>query len=222
MVPSPGAAQATAAERVAADPFERVLAAIERSVPDEAILESSVRGLETTWRQNPAMAALERQRPGILAVLSEAARPTLASWSARVRAEFRPRYVAALRSRLSVDEALDLADFYDSPIGHKLLVGIPGNYTGTAAATALAAGQSVTPQQVRQDASAAANATLASLTEAERTELAREAAAHPALLKLEPARAEFSRLRAQMEQTPLTAAETAMLNAALRSALGAR
>jgi hypothetical protein len=215
---TPATAQAASAEQAVADPFERVMDAIEGSVSDEELVQSSVRALEAAWRQNSMMAALERNRPGSLAIISEAARPTLASWRKRVKAEFRPRFIAALRNHLTAEDALEVADFYETPVSRRALAAIPNNDHGTAMATARGNGTAVTSTQVRQDATVAREAALASLSEADRAELAREAASRPALLKLVPAQAEFSELRALMEKAPMTAAENATLQAAIAAA----
>jgi hypothetical protein len=216
------AAQPVAAQQAAADPFEQVLEAIDATTPREAVLESSVRALEASLRLNPAMAALERQRPGVIETTSAAARPTLASYIARLRAEYRPRYVAVLRQHLTADEASEIAGFFESPIGQKLIAATVDHYQGQAAAAALAQGNAITSSEVRQDASAAAGGALANLDAADSAEVIREAASRPALLKLDPVRAEFNELRAQMDREPMSAAEQAMLQEAIRSALGAR
>jgi hypothetical protein len=213
------AAEPVAAQQVAADPFEQLLDAFQGSVPEELVVESSVRALETTLRLDPRFAAFERQRPGIVELVSEAARPTLALFNARVKAEYRPRFIAAMRQGLTAEEALQIVSFTETRIGRKVFAAAVGSYDGRATATALAQGEAVTSTQVRQDSGAASEAALASLDEADRAELEREARSRPALLKLGSVRAEFAELRARMGKEPMTADETAMLTSAIQAAL---
>lgn len=204
------------------DPFEQVLDAMEMGMPVELVLESTVRALESRLRMDPSIAALERQRPGLVQTLSQASRPTLARYTARVRADFRPRFVAALRNRLTAEEAMEVAAFFHSAIGQKLLAATARSYEGAAARAALAQGEAISATDVQRDAGGATDSALAGLDEADRAEVAREAGSRPALLKLGPVQAEFSEIRALMERAPMNAAEQAMLNTAIQAALRAR
>ena len=222
MLQSLAAAGPAMAQQAVADPYEQLLDTIEASMSEELILQSSVRALETRLRLDPTIATLERQRPGVVQLMSEAARPTLASYTRRVRADYRPRFVAVLRKRLTAEEVLEIAGFFESPIGRKLLAATASNYDGRAAGSAAAQGEAITSTQIREDASAATGAALASLDEADQAEIAREAGSRPALLKLGPVRAEFNEIRALMEGAPMSAAEQASLTAAIQAALRAR
>ena len=212
----PAAAQDTAAAQLAADPHERVYDTLTAQADDGPMIEAALDWMVGQLASDPNIALLAKSNPGLLDALRTATRPIIVGHSRRVRLEYRPRMIALLRSELTAAEATDVAAFYASPIGRRLVAGVSASYRPDTVLGTIDDERRVTSTDVEHDMDSASQAALQSLSAAEIEELNREIESRPAIAKLVPVVPRIAALRAQMEEEPLTADEEAAIAGALR------
>ena len=147
--------------------------------------------------------------------------PIIASYSQRVKRAYRPRMIALLRAELSAADAAEIAEFYASPIGRRLISGVSQSYRPDTVLDTINEERAVTSADVERDLGSASQATLQGLSVDEAEALYREIEARPAIARLAPVVPKLAALRAQMEEEPLTAQEEAAIEAALRDVFDA-
>ncbi|MDP3906516.1 DUF2059 domain-containing protein [Novosphingobium sp.] len=214
------AADAPVAAPVAVDPFEDIYAAIQESADMERQLDQ----LSTTIAQQIAsadtsLAIAEARYPGLSQALVTGFRPVLSGYSARVREAFRPRMVAVFRAQLNAGEAHDVAAFYRSPMGKRLLGGVIESFDAKATITSALRDKEVSADAVRADTDAAVRGALAQFTQDDFAALGALAQRQPGLLKLGAIGEALGPIRAEMENQPLTEAEQQALSDAIVTSL---
>jgi len=212
----PAAAQSAAPAEVTADPHERVYDTLIAQGDDGPMIEAVLDWMVAQLASDPNIALLAKDNPGLLEALRSATRPIIVGYSRRVKREYRPRMVALLRSELTAAEASDVADFYASPIGRRLVAGISATYRPDSVLGTIDDERRVTSTDIERDMDSASQATLRALSAAEVEELNREIESRPAMAKLVPVVPKLAALRAEMEEEPLTAEEEAAIEGALR------
>ena len=170
----------------------------------------------------PQFVELERLRPGALDKIIDLVRPIMREQSDRVEAEYRPRMIALLRSGLSRAEAAEVAEFYASPLGRKVLAANAANMQSSSVVNAAVSGGAVSTADVQADIRATENAVRDSFTQAELAQFYREFVARPGLAKLAPLVPRVAALRAEMESERLNDEEQARFNAALEAEFAPR
>lgn len=211
---------AASAAPITADPYDDIYAAIQES----ADLDRQLDLLSTTIAQQIAsadtsLAIAETRYPGLSQAMVNSFRPVLSSYSARVREDYRPRMVAVFRNRLSDSEARDVAAFYRSPMGRRLLGGVVDNYDAKATITSALKDKNVDSAAVRADSDAAVRGALAQFSQADFAQLGELAQRQPGLLKLGAIGTELGPIRTAMENAPMTPAEEKALEAAIVAAM---
>jgi hypothetical protein len=212
----PAAARDTATVGVIADPHERVYETLIAQADDGPMIEAALDWMVRQLASDPNIALLAKDNPGLLNALRAATRPIIVGYSRRVKLEYRPRMIALLRSELTAAEATDVAAFYASPIGRRLVAGVSASYRPDTVLGTIDEERRVTSADVARDMDSASQATLQNLSPAEVEELNREIESRPAIAKLVPVVPKIAALRAQMEEEPLTAEEEAAVTVALR------
>ena len=215
MLAPPIVAQTPDGARLSADSHERFYETLAAQVDDQPVIEGALDWLVDQMATNPDLAAIEADHPGTLKRLRDAARPIIVSHSERLTIDLRARMIALLRSELTAAEAAELADFYASPIGRRVISGASQTYRQDTVLQAAVEGRQVTAANVQQDLKNAGEAALRGLSAAEAQELYRQIAIHPVLQKMQPLMPKIAALRAEMEQQPLSAAHEAALKAAM-------
>lgn len=88
-------------------------------------------GFEGVLRTDPGMATLDRECPGLINAMSDAARPIM--WPAHQRdyAQFRLELIDLFSEELEPDIARGAADFYGSEPGQSLLRTLMSNYSAS-------------------------------------------------------------------------------------------
>lgn len=218
----PAVAQTPSAHENTVDAHARLLDTIQSSVTPELSLDSTMRALDDQLRLDATMTELERRKPGTITAICEASRPVMERYVERVKAIYRPRFLQAMGDHLTPAEAEEIAGFFASPIGRKVLRSTVENFRTEAMGQSVADGEAVTPADVRHDSDAATQVAISSLTDAELVQLNREIAARPAMQKLAAVRGQITSLRAQMEQEPMTSSEQQALRAAVEAVLTGR
>lgn len=216
----PAHAQAADAAPVAFDPYEDIYAAIQESAQTERQLDQlSATMARQIASADTSLAIAETRYPGLSQAMVTSFRPVLSSYSARVREVYRPRMVAVFRSRLNDSEARDVAAFYRSPMGRRLLGGVVDNYDAKATITSALKDRDVDSAAVRADSDAAVRGALAQFSQADFAALGELAQRQPGLLKLGAIGTELGPIRAEMENAPMTPAEEKALEAAIVAAM---
>lgn len=145
-----------AAAPVTVDPFEDIYAAIQESADMERQLDQlSATIAEQIASADTSLAIAEARYPGLSKAMVAGFRPVLAGYSARVRESFRPRMIAVFRDKLSASEARDVAAFYRSPMGKRLLGGVVESFDAKATITSALKDKEVSAAAVQADTDAA-------------------------------------------------------------------
>ena len=222
LLTAPGALVAQEATAQRADPHERIYDVWQAGMDDTLELERGLKQIRAQLAPLPQFVELERLRPGALDKIIDLVRPIMREQSDRVEAEYRPRMIALLRSGLSRAEAAEVAEFYASPLGRKVLAANAANMQSSSVVNAAVSGGAVSTADVQADIRATENAVRDSFTQAELAQFYRELVARPGLAKLAPLVPRVAALRAEMESERLNDEEQARFNAALEAEFAPR
>lgn len=218
-VSAPATAQASSAQ---SNVYERIYDAVNAGADRSALHDSLVEAVKRSFANEAVFQALEQESPGLIEDIGDAIRPVLIGYSERVRADYRPRMVALFRETLTQEEAVGVAEFYESPIGRRMIQGVSENYRADAVLENAASGDTVTVEQVQEDTDATTAATIADLSEEERAQLIQAALANPAMAKMREMGPQMAALRAEMEEAPMTPSEEKQMEAAMGRVLKKR
>jgi hypothetical protein len=213
----PVAAQEAAPARIAGDPYERVYETLIAQADDGPLTEAVLDWMVGQLQDDPNVSLLAAQNPGLLDKLRNATRPIIVGYSQRVKLAYRPRMIELLRSELTSAEAAEIAEFYASPIGRRVVAGVAATYRPDTVLGTIDEERKVTSADVRRDMDSASLQALRGLSAAEIEELNRAIESRPAMARLVPVVPKLAALRAEMEEEPLTAEEDAAVEAALRT-----
>lgn len=217
-----GPALAAAEDAAAvADAHEDLYSAMEEGV-DQGLMKEQVLGtvIAAFQRQIPELALIEDAEPGFLDKLRNNLRPIMSDYSDRVRREYRPKMVAALRATLTPDEAREVAAFYRSPLGKKLLAGASQNYDldDTASKAVKDPAAAIQSETLEADFRRMGVQAYLGLTPEERKQMADVATQYPALMKFIADQSGIMAIRVEMENEPLSPDEEARLEKMIKSA----
>ncbi|HSF11683.1 MAG TPA: DUF2059 domain-containing protein [Erythrobacter sp.] len=217
-----------AAPPVSADPdhpaFGDLIDAMQEAVDQDAAMAAMSASIAREYAKVPEIAALEAAKPGLIDAVVAAMQPTLVTLGERVQQDYRPRMQALMARHLTSAEAGDLAAFYRSPLGRKLLTGASRSLTmentlsgvGTSIADGVdPADLTVARSQVEKDITGAALSGVRTLSDDDLLEMGRVALRTPALLKMNTMLPEIITLRTAMENEQPNAAEVAAIEEAV-------
>lgn len=199
-----------------AEVYDSILEAVDEGVVIDNISATMTSQMATA---DPTMAELEKTFPGLSAAIVAGVRPHLLGYTRRVRDQYRPRMIAVIAGQLTVAEARDVAAFYRSPVGRKLLGGVVRNTDSKNAMAAAIKDQEVTNEALSADSRSTVQRAIAGLTREDLAEIGRQARAHPALLKLNGLAAAMRPVRLEMENSPLLPAEEQAIQLAIETAV---
>lgn len=208
--------------------FGDVIDAMTEAVDQEIALDNMSASIAREYAKVPEIAALEAVKPGLIDATVQAMRPILMTVSARVQREYRPRMQAVLARKLSPAEAMDIAAFYRSPLGMKMIGGATRGLTMENSLSSVSefmaegkdpADMEVSRSQVEKDITSAALSGIGALTGDELQQMGRLAQEKPALLKLNALIGDIISLRTQMENEQPTAEENAAIEKAVIEAV---
>lgn len=220
LVPAtPALAQAEASSDAA---YEELLAAMEGAIDQKLVMESALAALGRGFAGTPEFSQAEAESPGIIAEVLTGIRPIIEGQSARVSKLYRPSTLALFARHLTPAEAGDVAAFYRSDLGRKMMGNFSRQFAPEATLSGIETAAPVTREQVEADLGKAASATVSALTQDELMELGRQAQAKPALLKMSLIGPGVQEIRVQMENEPLTAEEDAAIIAVVEDVFGRR
>jgi len=201
----------------AQDAHADLYAALGEGFDDSAMTETLLDSVMNEMiRSTHEIELLEVEKPGFIAALRESVRPVLVGYSDRTQAEFEPRMIAAIRKVLTAEEAAQVAAFYRSDLGRKLLGNVSEAYRPEETARA-APTESIGAEAVEADLRRAGIRALVALTPEERNELVRIYGETPALAKFDAGSGDITEVRVAMENNPMSADEEAQLMEAIES-----
>lgn len=205
---------------IPAGPHEQIYLAMMAGVDQEQQLST----LTTTIAQQFATAApelieAEAKFPGLARAMAEAMRPILRTYTNRIRSAYQPRMIAILAEALTPTEARDIAEFYASPLGRKLLGGISDSYDGKATVADAIKGGDISAEAIATDSRVTVRRARARFTAAELAEMDELGRRKPALLKMSAIAERLAPLRLEMENAPMLAAEEQALESTITAAV---
>ena len=186
-----------------------LILAIESAVDKEAVLGNAMAVVGQQLRADPNVGAAEAVSPGLVDEILAGMRPVIDRHNDRVTKDYRPRMMAVMADYLTPEEATDVAGFYRSDLGRKLMSGVISNYNMEGVIAAGMKEQQVTEAQVRGDITEAVTKGMAQMDKNDIEAIGRQALSNPALMKLQRIAPEINRLRTQMENEPLSPADDA-------------
>lgn len=124
--PAPAAAMPAALDPAYYDLFDAITAGIDGDQTADIAANAVIAGLK---RNNADLAALAARRSQLEPRLHAAIAPYMRIWIARSKAVRRDAMAAALAARMNPAEAREIATFYISPLGKRVMATIVGNLT---------------------------------------------------------------------------------------------
>lgn len=205
-VPAPALAQSAAVPDPA---YSDLLVAIEQTVDQDQVINGALGTMARQFAASLEFAAAETASPGLIAEVAEGLRPVLTRQNRRVQAMYRPDMTALFARSLTVEEARNIAAFYRSDLGRKVVGNVAQAYAPDAMLSGIQSDAPITVDQVRTDIGVAVASGISQLTPDELRQMGETALANPALLKLQAINPDIQEIRAKMENEPLTADENA-------------
>lgn len=196
--------------------YDTLEAGLDQSVVIDRAIDATVEQLAKT---NPALRQAEAKAPGMIRAMADEMRPTLSAYAERVRQQYRPRMVAAVREVLDEREAAALSSFYGSPLGRRVLAAVSGNFAISNVSGEMLQGKPASTESVRRDLAETVKQGLAALSAEDREEVAKQVLTTPGLVKMATLNQRIIAIRAEMERTPPNNQEmAAVVDAARRVA----
>ena len=218
--PAPSLAQAAPVpgEAVQADAHELLYEAMCGGIDQDQMIEGQLRSVREVWEADANLLVAERQFPGLMDAMIDAARPIIRKISEQSHAEYRPKMIAAMKTVLNAEEAADAAEFYNSPIGRKLLGGIAANADARRTIEGYLDNQEVAESDIRGDIRATSGKAVGALTDEELAALGEMATEKPALMKLGELGEAIIPIRMEMERAAMTGELQTQMAAAVEAA----
>lgn len=189
--------------------YADLIDAIDGTVDKSVLINNGIAAIKRQMQANAALAGAEAASPGLLDEILNGMRPVLDSQNQRVTALYRPKMIGAMASYLTPEEAASVAAFYRSDLGRRLMGSVVANFNMDQTLATAVAEKPVTESDVQTDINSAVTQGLQTMDSKDLAEMGRQALTNPALLKLRRVNPQIQRLRAQMENEPLTAEEDA-------------
>ncbi|MEL6737720.1 MAG: DUF2059 domain-containing protein [Pseudomonadota bacterium] len=189
-------------------------------VDTEAALDATMIVVRREFASVPEIAAANAMSPGLIDEMMTEMRPLMRDYQERVRVLYRPRMIAILADGLTPAEASDVAAFYRSELGRRILGGVSRNFSPDATLDSVSELEEdedfeATREDVETDLLNASAASMQELRDEDFATLARLAAEKPALLKLNAIMPQIVSMRAEMENEQTTSEEDARLQSAI-------
>ncbi|GAA0272590.1 hypothetical protein GCM10009127_11230 [Alteraurantiacibacter aestuarii] len=212
-------AQAGAAVDVHGDLYD----AMNEGIDDEMVLNSLVRQVaEQISQSSPQLATMEAQNPGLVLELIQALRPVMRDFRDRGQRKYEPQFVDILRDLFSDQEAVQLAGFYRSDLGRRLLISVSANVQAEQAIDQALAETDITADALdagdRITVNRSVGAFMAGLSDEEMEEMASLAVRMPSISRMPEFQQRSLPVRVAMENEPLSAEETRLIEQAVISA----
>lgn len=211
-------AEPAAAVKTDDEVYADIIDAINEGVNPDVMLDRQIATLADQMAvADPHIIEAEAAFPGFTKALAQSMRPGMRMISDRVALKYRPRFAALFASHYTRAEAIDVAAFYRSPVGRRLMGGVQSNYD-VKATVASALQEKDVSAGLEADIRTSTNRAVASLSREDLLELDRLARQKPALRKLGAVSEGMREIRLAMESEEPTPEEAAMMEKAIQAA----
>ncbi|RNJ62303.1 MAG: DUF2059 domain-containing protein [Porphyrobacter sp. IPPAS B-1204] len=218
----PGSAEKIANPQPDNPAYGDLLDAIESTVDKTLMIDNGLAAIKRQMEANDALAGAEAASRGILDEIITNMRPVLERQNLRVTAQYRPLMAAAMADYLTPNEAGSVAAFYRSDIGRKLMGSVVKNFNMDQTMAKAMTDTPVSESDVNADIVSAVTKGMETMDAQDLAEMGRQAFSNPALLKLQRVNPQIQRLRAQMENEPMTPEEDAAIGAMIEGIFARR
>ena len=188
-----------------------LIAAIESTVDMNTVIGNALGAVKRQFQADPNLGAADKASPGLIDEIIAGMRPVIDRHNARVTAAYRPRMAAVTANYLTPEEAVSVAAFYRSDIGRKLMGGVIANYDMDQSIASAMKDENVSESDVQADILNAVGKGMSAMSQDDMAEMAKMTLTNPALMKLNLIGPPMQKLRAQMENEPLSAEDDAAL-----------
>jgi hypothetical protein len=188
-----------------------LIAAIESTVDMNTVITNALGAVKRQFQADPNLGAADKASPGLIDEIIAGMRPVIDKHNARVTAAYRPRMAAVTANYLTPEEAVSVAAFYRSDIGRKLMGGVIANYDMDQSIASAMKDENVSEADVQADIISAVGKGMSAMSPEDMAEMAKMTMSNPALIKLNLIGPQMQRLRAQMENEPLSPEDDAAL-----------
>ena len=207
-----------------AGPYARLADALLSPQVREAGFEVTVRDLRTVMLRDPDIALTEKDCSGAVDSMVMAVRPFLAEYEAVESATIRREMIALFRETLNDEEADQLATFYQSENGQKLIAAINANLNFEQTITGSAEGDAEAPVVVKKsdlesDNRRAIAGMLKSLSPEELQEIGTQIVKVPAFARMQELNPKIQALRLDIANRNLIPGFDARMEKAIQEAL---
>ena len=162
----------------------------------------------------PLHAEIEAARPGFEAALADAMMPLVTAYMTRNRALHQDDFLAAIAPLMSEEEAVEIAEFYESDMGQRMLRATRRNYQLSISQERLMSDEEFTRADAQRSVEATRASAMQDLSPAEIDAIAATLMANPRLLQnIMALREPMLAIRVSMDNEPMTGAEEAQLQA---------
>lgn len=207
------------ADRKQVDAYADIYAAMMEGIDEDQIFEQTLDSVRQSYASNPGLAYLEARNPGVIDEAIEAMRPSMRSYSDRVRAEYTPKMIDTMRPLFTEEEARIIAAFYRHPVGRKVLSGVSANYTANNAMSSAVNERDVTEEDLRRDSNQTTAKVMKGMTQDDFATLGLLAMKYPVLMRVGELSGAMLPVRMQMENAPLLPSEEKAIQAAIEGVL---
>ena len=205
----------------------RLAAALNSDAIHEASMRAVVRDMRTVMMRDPNIVLMERECEGIVDAIVSATTPFLIEYGDVERAVTKAEMKSLFENELTDEEASQLARFYESKNGQRILAGVNANLNFEQTIAGSVSGNPDDPVIIdEKDAEADARRTVAAmisgLSKQEMEEIGREFLAIPASGKLQTLTPEISALRLDIANRDLVPGFDARLDEAMETTVTSR
>lgn len=214
--------QSPAGQVAEAGAHARLADALASPAVRKAALEAVIRDVRTVMLNDPAIIVLEKECDGLVDRLVENARPMLTEYEEVESAVTRTEMIALFRDMLTEGEAGQLADFYESANGQKLIATINANLNFEQTIAGSISNDSedrvvVEQKDFEADTRRAIAGSLRTLSSEEIQEIGLQFAAVPAFAKMLEVNPKLSALRVDIANRDLIPGFDERINALVQS-----
>lgn len=185
-----------------------LIEALRENVDQDAMLDAAVAAaIQAMYDESEEFRQMEAEAPGLFDAMMVAARPILQRYNARIVEETKPKLAALLAELVTPEEAANIASFYRSPMGKKLINAVKSNASFENRMRGIAERDDISASSVAQDQIATNRAAMNSLTDEEKAEIEAEMRKYPEFMKLRLFQLRSVPINHAAENTPMTQAE---------------
>ncbi|MEM6857994.1 MAG: DUF2059 domain-containing protein [Pseudomonadota bacterium] len=175
----------------------------------------------------PQIAALNAKSSGLIDEAITELRPVFRDYQERVRLLYRPRMIGILADGLTPSEASDVAEFYRSDLGRRVMGLASRNYSPDATIGGIAQLTEseefeAAQEDIEMDLRAATNAVMKEMRDEDFSAVARLMQEKPALLKLNAINPKILEMRTQMENEQPNEQELARIDSTIERVFSKR